>query len=118
MEQITVVIGDRLGKGQKVAAGVVKAGGRAVVVPGVAADMKLGDVMKAENATFCISFCGGAGAITAQNKHGYKAKYGMRSVDEGVTAINEGCNVLGFGFMDKEELGERLVQAWQKKCGA
>ncbi len=58
MEQITVVIGDRLGKGQKVAAGVEKAGGRAVVVPGVAADMKLGDVMKAENATFGISFCG------------------------------------------------------------
>lgn len=109
MEQITVVIGDRLGKGQKVAAGVEKAGGRAVVVPGVAADMKLGDVMKAENATFGISFCGsgGAGAITAQTKYGYKAKYGMRSVDEGVTAINEGCNVLGFGFMDKEELGER-----------
>ncbi len=49
MEQITVVIGDRLGKGQKVAAGVEKAGGRAVVVPGVAADMKLGDVMKAES---------------------------------------------------------------------
>lgn len=108
MEQITVVIGDRLGKGQKVAAGVEKAGGRAVVVPGVAADMKLGDMMKAENATFGISFCGsgGAGAITAQTKYGYKAKYGMRSVEEGVTAINEGCNVLGFGFMDKEELGE------------
>lgn len=62
MEQITVVIGDRLGKGQKVAAGVEKAGGRAVVVPGVAADMKLGDVMKAENATFGISFCGSGGA--------------------------------------------------------
>ncbi|HDG7957032.1 TPA: hypothetical protein PCK88_005022, partial [Klebsiella quasipneumoniae subsp. similipneumoniae] len=42
MEQITVVIGDRLGKGQKVAAGAEKAGARAVVVPGVAADMKLG----------------------------------------------------------------------------
>lgn len=52
MEQITVVIGDRLGKGQKVAAGAEKAGARAVVVPGVAADMKLGDIMKAENATF------------------------------------------------------------------
>ena len=89
-------------------------------MPGVAADMKLGDMMKAENATFGISFCGsgGAGAITAQNKHGYKAKYGMRSVDEGVTAINEGYNVLGFGFMDKEELGERLVEAWKKKYGA
>jgi len=110
MEQITVVIGDRLGKGQKVAAGAEKAGARAVVVPGVAADMKLGDMMKAENATFGISFCGsgGAGAITAQTKH----------VEEGVTAINEGCNVLGFGFMDKEELGERLVEAWKKKYGA
>ena len=109
MEQITVVIGDRLGKGQKVAAGAEKAGARAVVVPGVAADMKLGDMMKAENATFGISFCGsgGAGAITAQTKYGYKAKYGMRSVEEGVTAINEGCNVLGFGFMDKEEPGRR-----------
>ena len=114
MEQITVVIGDRLGKGQKVAAGAEKAGARAVVVPGVAADMKLGDIMKAENATFGISFCGsgGAGAITAQTKYGYKAKYGMRSIDEGV------CNVLGFGFMDKEELGERLVEAWKKKYGA
>ena len=107
MEQITVVIGDRLGKGQKVAAGAEKAGARAVVVPGVAADMKLGDMMKAENATFGISFCGSGGA-----------KYGMRSVDEGVTAINEGYNVLGFGFMDKEELGERLVEAWKKKYGA
>ena len=57
MGQITVVIGDRLGKGQKVAAGVEAAGGKAIVVPGVAADMKLGDVMKAENATFGISFC-------------------------------------------------------------
>ena len=62
MEQITVVIGDRLGKGQKVAAGAEKAGARAVVVPGVAADMKLGDMMKAENATFGISFCGSGGA--------------------------------------------------------
>jgi len=120
MNMVTIVIGDRLGKGQKVAAGIEKAGGRAVVVPGVAADMKLGDVMKAENADFGISFCGsgGAGAITAQNKYGYKAKHGMRSIDEGVTAINEGATVLGFGFMDKEELGERLVQAWNKKHGS
>ncbi|MCS6039635.1 glycine-rich SFCGS family protein [Klebsiella pneumoniae subsp. pneumoniae] len=72
-------------KAKKVAAGAEKAGARAVVVPGVAADMKLGDIMKAENATFGISFCGsgGAGAITAQTKYGYKAKYGMRSIDEG-----------------------------------
>lgn len=107
-------------KAKKSPQALKKAGARAVVVPGVAADMKLGDIMKAENATFGISFCGsgGAGAITAQTKYGYKAKYGMRSIDEGVTAINEGCNVLGFGFMDKEELGERLVEAWKKKYGA
>ena len=67
MEQITVVIGDRLGKGQKVAAGAEKAGARAVVVPGVAADMKLGDMMKAENATFGISFCGSISMATKQN---------------------------------------------------
>lgn len=35
-----------------------------------------------------------------------------------LTAINEGATVLGFGFMDKEELGERLVQAWTKKHGS
>ena len=83
--------------------------------------MKLGDVMKAENADFGISFCGsgGAGAIICATKQvGYKAKHGMRSVDEGVTAINEGATVLGFGFMDKEELGERLVQAWNKNTAA
>ncbi|CNH70341.1 glycine-rich SFCGS family protein [Yersinia pekkanenii] len=119
MSQITVVIGDRLGKGQKVGQGVELAGGRVVVIPGVAADMKLGDVMNSEEADFGISFCGsgGAGAITAQNKYGYKAKYGMRSVEEGVTAINEGYKVLGFGFMDKEELGQRLVEAYIKKYG-
>ena len=38
----------------------------------------------------------------------------MRSVEEGVTAINEGYNVLGFGFMDKEELGQKLVEAYVK----
>lgn len=119
MGQITVVIGDRLGKGQKVGQGVENAGAKVIVIPGMAADMKLGDVMKAENAQLGISFCGsgGAGAITAQTKYGYKAKYGMRSVEEGVTAIEEGYTVLGFGFMDKEELGQRLVAAYQKKYG-
>ncbi|MEN3930170.1 SFCGS family glycine-rich protein [Microvirga sp. W0021] len=119
MSQITVVIGDRLGKGQKVAAGAEAAGARVVVIPGVAADMKLGDVMKAENADFGISFCGsgGAGAITAQTKYGYKAKHSMRAIDEGVAAIGEGYNVLGFGFMDVEELGKALVEAYQKKHG-
>ncbi len=120
MAQITLVIGDRLGKGQKVAAGAEAAGARVVVIPGMAADMKLGDVMKAENADFGISFCGsgGAGAITAQTKHGYKARHGMRAVDEGVAAINEGYKVLGFGFLDVEDLGKQLVEAWHKKYGA
>ncbi|MEK9497255.1 SFCGS family glycine-rich protein [Photorhabdus sp. P32] len=119
MKQIVVVIGDRLGKGQKVAAGVEIAGGRAIVIPGMAADMKLGDVMKAEQGDLGISFCGsgGAGAITAQNKHGYKVRHGMRSIEEGETAIADGCIVLGFGFMDKEELGERLIKAFNRKYG-
>lgn len=45
---ITVVIADRLGKGQNVAKEVEQAGGRAVVVPGMGADMRLGDVMQQE----------------------------------------------------------------------
>ncbi|SUX87623.1 Uncharacterised protein [Citrobacter koseri] len=107
MEQITVVIGDRLGKGQKVAAGVEKAGGRAVVVPGVAADMKLGDVMKAENATFGISFCGSGGA---GRHHGAKQVWltkpntGCALWMKAFTAINEGCNVLGFALWIKKNL--------------
>jgi len=112
MGKVVVVIGDRLGKGQNVARGIEAAGGKAIVVPGVGADMKLGDVMKAENADLGISFCGsgGAGAITAQSKYGYPAIYGMRSIDEGVTAIRAGKKVLGFGFMDVEELGRRLTE--------
>lgn len=111
-----VVIADRMGKGQNVAEGVRKAGGEAIVVPGMGADMRLGDVMKQENADFGISFCGsgGAGAITAQNKYGYTARHGMRSVQEGVTAINDGIQALGFGFMDTEELGQKLVEAYDK----
>ncbi|WP_430535185.1 SFCGS family glycine-rich protein [Listeria rocourtiae] len=118
MDQITVVIADRLGKGQNVAAGAEKAGAKAIVVPGMGADMRLGDVMKEHNADFGISFCGsgGAGALTAQTKYGYPAHYGMRSIEEGVTAIQNGKTVLGFGFMDVEELGERLVKAFQAEA--
>ncbi|GBU09095.1 hypothetical protein AwWohl_02330 [Gammaproteobacteria bacterium] len=118
--QILMVIGDRLGKGQHVAVGAEKAGAKVIVIAGVAADMKLGDVMNAEQAQLGISFCGsgGAGAITAQTKYGYKVRYGMRSIEEGETAIAEGCTVLGFGFMDKEELGERLIKAYVKKYPA
>ena len=81
-KEILVVIGHRLGKGQNVAKGVEAAGGKAIVIPGMAADMKLGDVMKENNATFGISFCGsgGAGAIMAQTKYGYKATSHLRSV--------------------------------------
>lgn len=119
MSQLVIVIGDRLGKGQNVAAGAEKAGAKAIVIPGVAADMKLGDVMKAENADLGISFCGsgGAGAVTAQTKHGYKAKHSLRSVQDGVSAVNEGYVVLGFGFMDTEELGSSIVEAYKKKHG-
>ena len=63
---ITVVIADRMGKGQNVAKGVEAAGGKAFVVPGMGADMRLGDVMQQEHADMGISFCGsgGAGALT------------------------------------------------------
>ncbi|MGT3086513.1 SFCGS family glycine-rich protein, partial [Salmonella enterica] len=117
MEQITVVIGDRLGKGQKVAAGVEKAGGRAVVVPGVAADMKLGDVMTAENATFGISFCGsgGAGGVTPQTPNRLKAENGVRSGGESGTAPPQGCNLLGVGFFGKKKTGGRPVGGRGKK---
>lgn len=120
MKEIVIVIGDRMGKGQKVAAGIDSVSGcRAVVVPGMAADMKLGDAMQKEQADLGISFCGsgGAGALTAKNKYGYPIKYGMRSIEEGETAIAEGCKVLGFGFMDTEELGRRIANAYIKKYG-
>ncbi|CAJ1230473.1 MULTISPECIES: SFCGS family glycine-rich protein [Lactiplantibacillus] len=114
---IKVVIADRMGKGQKVAAGVEEAGGTAVVVPGMGADMRLGDVMNQEQADMGISFCGsgGAGAITASTKYGYPERHGMRSIQEGITAIEEGKTVLGFGFMDKPELGKALTEAFEKK---
>ena len=117
---ITVVIADRLGKGQNVAKGVEQAGGRAVVVPGMGADMRLGDVMQQEKADLGISFCGsgGAGALTAATKYGSPERHGMRSIEEGVTAINDGKTVLGFGFMDQEELGKRVTEAFIKKHGA
>ncbi|PYI52664.1 glycine-rich SFCGS family protein [Paenibacillus flagellatus] len=119
-QQVKVVIGDRLGKGQNVAKGVEAAGGIAIVIPGVGADMKLGDVMHKENADFGISFCGsgGAGAITAQTKYKYPAEYGLRSVEQGLTAIKAGKKVLGYGFMDTEELGRRLTEQFiQAKRG-
>ena len=118
MAEVIIVIGDRMGKGQKIAEGINSIEGcRAIVIPGMAADMKLGDVMNNENADLGLSFCGsgGASAITAQNKYGYSQRHGMRSIEEGETAINDGCKVLGFGFMDTVELGQRIAQAFLKK---
>lgn len=116
MRTVKVVIGHRMGKGQEVAKGVEAAGGTAIVIPGMAADMKLGDVMKENDADLGISFCGsgGAGALTAQNKYGYKCKYSMRSAEEGATAVREGYVALGFGFMDVEELGRKVVEAYNE----
>jgi len=115
-KQIKVVIGDRLGKGQRIAKGVEEAGGVAIVIPGMAADMKLADVMHNEQADIGLSFCGsgGAGAITASTKYGYKAEHHLRSIDAGVTALRNGARVLGFGFMDVEELGRRIVKEYQR----
>lgn len=118
-KKVKVVIGDRLGKGQKVAQGVEKAGGEAILIPGIGADMKLADIMHKEAADFGISFCGGggAGAITAKSKYGYPIEFGLRSIDAGVTAIRAGKKVVGFGFMDTEELGRRLTEEYIKLKG-
>lgn len=116
MNKPLVIIGHRMGKGDKVAKGVEAAGGAAYVIPGVTADMKLGDIMDEKNGDIGISFCGsgGAGAITANTKYGYKAEHHLRTIDAGVAALKNGSEVLGFGFMDTEELGQRIVEEWKK----
>lgn len=118
-KEIVVVIGHRMGKGQAVARGVEKAGGKAIVIPGMAADMKLGDIMHENNADLGISFCGsgGAGALTAKNKYGYSAKAELRSVEAACRAVEEGIKVVGLGFLDVEELGEKLVETYRKVHG-
>lgn len=119
MTKVKVVIGDRLGKGHNVAKGVEAAGGLAILIPGVGADMKVGDVMYRENADFGLSFCGsgGAGALTAKTKYGYPVEYGLRSVEAGITALRNGSKVIGFGFMDTEELGRRMTEEFLKLAG-
>ena len=118
-KQVVVVIGHRMGKGDAVARGVEKAGGKAIVIPGMAADMKLGDVMNENNADFGISFCGsgGAGALMAANKYGWKCQYGLRSTQAACTALRDGCKVVGLGFMDVEELGYELTKTWMEVHG-
>ncbi|MFV0255599.1 MAG: SFCGS family glycine-rich protein [Erysipelotrichaceae bacterium] len=115
-KEILVVIGHRMGGGDAVARGIVKAGAKVIQIPGMAADMKLGDVMHENNADIGISFCGsgGAGAITAQTKYGYKATSHLRSVQAAITAIEQGNKVIGLGFLDVEELGEKVVEAYRK----
>lgn len=117
MKNKLVIIGHRMGKGTLVAKGLEKTGMQVFVIPGMGADMKLGDVMKEKNAKYGISFCGsgGAGAITAANKYGFKQKSSLRTIADGVGAIHQGFDVLGFGFMDIEELGENLGNAWTKR---
>ena len=84
------------------------------------ADMRLGDVMQQEKADLGISFCGsgGAGALTAATKIRVSRKTWHAINRRRVTAINDGKTVLGFGFMDQEELGKRVTEAFIKKHGA
>lgn len=118
-DKIKVVIGDRLGNGHNVAAGVREAGGEPVLIPGPGADMKIGDVMNKEGAAFGISFCGsgGAGAITAKVKYGYEVEFGLRTVEAGLTAIRAGKKVIGFGFLDQHDLGYKLTLEYLRTHG-
>ncbi|MFJ9410013.1 SFCGS family glycine-rich protein [Streptomyces sp. NPDC101393] len=116
---VKIVIGHRLGKGQAVADGIRAAGAEPVLIPGPGADMKVGDVMAAEGAALGISFCGsgGAGAVTAKAKYGHDIEFGMRSPQAGITAVQQGKTVLGFGFLDSEELGFKVAEALLRKLG-
>lgn len=111
-----VVIGHRMGQGKRIAQGVEEAGGTAFVIEGMLADMKLGDIMNEMNADLGLSFCGsgGAGALAAAKKYGYKFKQYQRSNDAFATCIKEGCKVVGGPFMDNEELGRAVVKAWKE----
>lgn len=117
MAKPLIVIGHRMGQGFNVKRGIENNGGEAIVIEGMGADMKLGQVMDENNADLGISFCGsgGAGAITAANDYGYNSVDHLLTIGEGVTAIKEGKEVLGFGFMDTEELGSEIVKAWLAK---
>ncbi len=119
MKKPLIVIGHRMGKGQKVAEGIMNVGCDAIVIEGMVADMKIGQYMHDNKADLGISFCGsgGAGAITAENQFGYKSTHHLRTVDAGVSAVRDGYQVLGFGFMDTVELGERIAKALLTRIG-
>ncbi|WP_043263609.1 SFCGS family glycine-rich protein [Streptomyces sp. CT34] len=116
---VKIVIGHRLGKGQAVADGIRAAGAVPVLIPGPGADMKVGEVMAAEGAALGISFCGsgGAGAVTARTRYGHDIAFGLRSAQAGVTAVQEGRTVLGFGFLDTAELGFAVAEALLRRLG-
>lgn len=117
MNKPLIVIGHRMGKGENVAEGVKNAGCDVIVIEGMVADMKLGQYMHDNKADLGISFCGsgGAGAITAKNQFGYKAVHHLRTVEAGVRAVKDGFEVLGFGFMDTVELGEKIAAELLKR---
>lgn len=116
MNKPVVVIGHRMGKGQKIAAGVEKAGGTAILIPGMLADMKIGDVMKQQNADLGLSFCGsgGAGALNAKNKYGYKAVQQCKTLVDFANAVKQGYQVIGGPFADNEQIGETVVKTWKQ----
>ena len=119
MVKIKIVIGHRFGKGKNVAEGVRQAGGEPILIEGMAADIKVGQYMKENNADLGICFCGGGGggALAAQNKYGYKAIYNLRNAMSGVAAVKDGNKVLGFGAFgtDTEELGMEVTKAVMKR---
>ena len=115
---LTIVIGTRMGNGQKIAAGIEKAfqesgvDGKAVVIPGMAADMRLGATIKQENADLGISQCGsgGAGAITASTMLGWKQKSSIDSAEGAAQAVREGYKLVGMRFNDTEEVGYQVAK--------
>lgn len=119
MAKPLVVIGHRMGKGQQIAKGVEKAGGEAYVIPGMLADMKLGDVMNEKKADIGLSFCGsgGAGAIQAGIKYHYKNRQQVVGAAAFGTAVRQGYQVIGGPFADSEDIGEAVVNAWKETYG-
>ena len=41
----------------------------------------------------------------------------MRPVDAACTGVEQGSKVVGLGFLDVEELGERLVETYRRVHG-
>ena len=116
---LKIIIGTRMGKGEAIKAGAEKAfkeagvEGTAICIPGMAADMRLGAVIKQENADLGISQCGsgGAGAITASTMLGWKQKSQIDSADGAATAVHEGYRLIGMRFNDTEEVGYKIARA-------